>query len=167
MVLFSLLAVATETAKAQTEFLSSTIHSPIALFLAVGLMVINLVISIYLYRLHKKLNNNIADKESTLNTQNLTQPNHARTHSDKLYNINNQLYEEIAKHEITEELLKETQDYLQNIINSMPSILIGVSRDGLVTHWNAAAQHEYNISSQEALGTPLESISPNLKLSRR
>ncbi|ODS22298.1 hypothetical protein AB835_14955 [Candidatus Endobugula sertula] len=73
----------------------------------------------------------------------------------KLYNMYNRLFEEIAKHEITEELLKETQDYLQSIINSMPSILIGVNKSGDITHWNTAAQAETQISHNEALGKPL------------
>jgi len=82
--------------------------------------------------------------------------------TNKLRNINNQLYDEIAKHEITEELLRETQDYLNSIINSMPSVLIGITRQGYVTHWNTAASRATNIDSKDALGQHLFDIYPEL-----
>lgn len=86
--------------------------------------------------------------------------------SEKLVNLNSQLYEEIAKHEITEELLRETQGYIQSIINSMPSILIGVTRDGTITHWNTAAQKATNINYDKALGFSLSAIAPQLAISK-
>jgi len=86
--------------------------------------------------------------------------------SEKLVNLNSQLYDEIAKHEITEELLIETQSYIQSIINSMPSILIGVTRDGTITHWNAAAQKSTQISYDKALGFSLETIAPSLAINK-
>lgn len=78
--------------------------------------------------------------------------------TNKLRTINNQLYEEIAKHEITEELLCETQDYLHSIINSMPSILIGVTRQGTVTHWNSAAEQCTSVPAREALGQNIDKV---------
>ncbi len=84
--------------------------------------------------------------------------------TNKLRNINNQLYDEIAKHEITEELLRETQDYLNSIINSMPSILIGVTRHGTITHWNTAAVTATDIAAQDALGRHLDDIYPDLPI---
>lgn len=78
--------------------------------------------------------------------------------------LNNQLYEEIARHEITEELLQETQDYLQSMINSMPSILICVTREGTVTQWNSAAERTTGVSAQEALGKNIVLVSSLLKV---
>lgn len=86
--------------------------------------------------------------------------------SEKLVNLNSQLYDEIANHEITEELLRETQSYIQSIINSMPSILIGVTRDGTITHWNSAAQKATNISYNKALGYLLDTIAPELAINK-
>jgi len=86
--------------------------------------------------------------------------------SEKLVNLNSQLYDEIAKHEITEELLRETQSYIQSIINSMPSILIGVTRDGTITHWNRAAQKATNINYDKALGYLLDTIAPELAINK-
>ncbi len=71
--------------------------------------------------------------------------------TEKMRVVNNQLYEEIAKHEITEVLLRETQDYLNSIINSMPSVLIGVTREGTITHWNTAATRITDTPPEDAL----------------
>jgi len=86
---------------------------------------------------------------------------------EKLRSINDQLYEEITKHENTEVLLKETQDYMQNIINSMPSILIGVTDTGLITHWNQAASHATDIHYKQALGNNLFTLAPSLLIEKR
>ena len=84
--------------------------------------------------------------------------------SQKLHNINNQLYEEIAKHEITEELVRQTQEYIQNIINSMPSILIGVTREGIITHWNTAARTTTGVHYEQALGYSINRVAPELNI---
>lgn len=82
--------------------------------------------------------------------------------TNKLRAINNQLYDEISKHEITEELLRETQDYLHSIINSMPSILIGVTKQGAITHWNSAAESITGVSMRDALGQHINQLCPSL-----
>lgn len=82
----------------------------------------------------------------------------------KLRSINNQLYDEIAKHEITEERLQETQSYLQSIINSMPSVLIGVTREGIITHWNTAAERATEIAADQAVGHYLNEMAPGLNV---
>lgn len=84
--------------------------------------------------------------------------------TNKLRTINNQLYDEIAKHEITEALLRETQDYLNSMINSMPSVLIGITREGVITHWNTAATHMTGIQVRDALGRHLRDVYPQLPI---
>jgi len=79
-----------------------------------------------------------------------------------LSEANERLQQEIARHEITEELLQETQEYLHGIINSMPSIIIGVTQDGVVTLWNRGAQQAFGIHAEEILGLPLFEIFPEL-----
>lgn len=76
----------------------------------------------------------------------------------KLQDLNNRLFEEIARHEITGELLQKTQNYLTSIINSLPSLIIGVTQDGHITHWNSAAEQFTGIKAQDALNTPLSSV---------
>ncbi len=64
------------------------------------------------------------------------------------------------KHEQTTHLLNETKDYLNSIINSMPSVLIGVTPGGYVTHWNRAAEEATGRPEQLALGYLVDEIYP-------
>ncbi|MGQ9425164.1 two-component system sensor histidine kinase NtrB [Gilvimarinus sp. F26214L] len=84
--------------------------------------------------------------------------------TNRLRTINNQLYEEIARHELTEERLQETQNYLQSVVDSMPSVLIGVTREGTITHWNSAAEGATDISADKAIGRNLNDVSPDLNV---
>ena len=58
--------------------------------------------------------------------------------------------------------LRRLRNYLSNIINSMPSILIGVDSGGVVTQWNDQAQLEAGIAAAEAIGRPLAEVFPRL-----
>lgn len=73
-----------------------------------------------------------------------------------------QLYREIERHQETEISLKETQTYLQALIDSMPSILIGVSVDGTVTHWNKSAENASGLKLNDVFGKELQSVFPSL-----
>ena len=83
-------------------------------------------------------------------------------HTQRLRALNNTLYGEIAGHEATEVKLRQTQNYLHNIINSMPSILIGVTPDGLITHWNTSAEVTTLKLEAAVLGKPLNEVYPEL-----
>ncbi|MBU2510071.1 PAS domain S-box protein [bacterium] len=61
-----------------------------------------------------------------------------------------------------EEELKEIRNYLDNIINSMPSVLISVTQDGNVVHWNHEAEKRTGIAAAEALGKSLSQVYPSL-----
>ncbi len=75
-----------------------------------------------------------------------------------------QLFREISRHESTEQLLRETQHYMQSVINSMPSILIGVTEDCVITHWNLAATKATHMHADEALGANIRSVFPELPM---
>ncbi|TVZ39166.1 PAS domain S-box-containing protein [Alteromonadaceae bacterium 2753L.S.0a.02] len=83
-----------------------------------------------------------------------------------LQKTKHQLYREIARHEVTEELLRETQQYLNCMINSMPAILIGITPDGYITHWNHSAEKVTGLSSEEATGSHIEQAFPSLPLDK-
>ncbi|UZJ45293.1 ATP-binding protein [Marinimicrobium sp. C6131] len=85
--------------------------------------------------------------------------------TESLNQTNQQLQDEVAHHQATEILLRETQDYLHSIINAMPSVLIGVTPDGTVTHWNSAAELATGLSPEQALGRPLAEVYPALPIS--
>ncbi len=55
------------------------------------------------------------------------------------------------------ELLK-LRNLLSSIINSMPSVLIGVDPKGVVTHWNREAEKIYGIDSSDAIGKRLPKL---------
>ena len=58
--------------------------------------------------------------------------------------------------------LTSAQNYLANIVNSMPSVLIGVNCQGTVTQWNREAERVTGLLAQDALGQPLEQAYPRL-----
>lgn len=61
-----------------------------------------------------------------------------------------------------DEELKSLRNYLANIINSMPSVLIGVDIEGNVTQWNNEAERITSISADVALGQPVTQVFPRL-----
>lgn len=83
-----------------------------------------------------------------------------RERTESLYTTNNLLIDEVARHEQTGRQLRETKLYLQSMINSMPSIIIGVTASGEVTHWNAAAENTFEIFSNDALGRKIIDLLP-------
>lgn len=54
--------------------------------------------------------------------------------------------------------IKHLQKFLTDILNSMPSIIIGVDLDGTITHWNLRAEQETGKTSEEALGKNLQDV---------
>ncbi len=70
---------------------------------------------------------------------------------------------DITKRKHAEQELGQLRNLLSNIINSMPSVLVGVGEDGRVTHWNRAAEKATGISSTEAQGRSLAQVFPQLE----
>ena len=52
------------------------------------------------------------------------------------------------------------RNYLFNIINSMPSAIVGVDIDGMVTQWNKTAEKCTGVEAADAQGRPLASVLP-------
>jgi PAS domain S-box-containing protein len=61
-----------------------------------------------------------------------------------------------------EKELTRLQNYLANIIDSMPSIIVGVDVDGLVTLWNRQAKQSTGLTSEAANNQPLKIVLPQL-----
>ena len=59
---------------------------------------------------------------------------------DQLSQSRADVQREVRKHDLTEGQLKKTKDYLHGLINSLPTVVIGVSDSGKVTHWNNGRQ---------------------------
>lgn len=58
--------------------------------------------------------------------------------------------------------LRQLRNYLANIIDSMPSVLVGVDAAGRVTQWNRRACEATGLDAEAALGQPLDSVYPLL-----
>jgi PAS domain S-box-containing protein len=71
-------------------------------------------------------------------------------------------WREITKRKKAEKEVRYARNLITSIIDSMPSILVGVNPDGRVTQWNLEAQRALNLSKTEALGQPLATVFPRL-----
>jgi len=74
---------------------------------------------------------------------------------------NERLQREIAERKQAEEEIRRLKNYLSNIINSMPSVLVGMDRDETVTQWNREAEKISGISATEAVGRPITELLPD------
>lgn len=54
------------------------------------------------------------------------------------------------------------RNYLTHIIDSMPSIIVGINLEGRITQWNNGAVTATGLSPNMALGRPLETVFPRL-----
>jgi len=62
-----------------------------------------------------------------------------------------------------EEELRHLRNYLSNILDSMPSVLVGVDADDRITQWNTQAQKITGVPAGEAMGQSLARMFPRLK----
>jgi PAS domain S-box-containing protein len=59
--------------------------------------------------------------------------------------------------------LQRMRTYLKNIIDSMPSVLVGVDKQGRVTEWNQSAEKATGMATGEAIGQPFNQLFPELE----
>jgi PAS domain S-box-containing protein len=69
---------------------------------------------------------------------------------------------DITQQKKDEEEVRRLQNYLSNIVNSMPSVLVAVNKDGCVTQWNKTAELTTGIEAQNAYGKELVTLIPHL-----
>jgi PAS domain S-box-containing protein len=65
---------------------------------------------------------------------------------------------DITERKQAEEAVRHLRNYLSNIIDSMPSILVGVDRQGCVTQWNKQAERVTGRGFTEVHQQPLERV---------
>jgi PAS domain S-box-containing protein len=71
-------------------------------------------------------------------------------------------YQDITERKAAEEEVHRLRNYLTNVIDSMPSVLIGVDREGRVTQWNRQAELATGLSFESAYLQPLTAVFPHL-----
>jgi len=58
--------------------------------------------------------------------------------------------------------LQRMRAYLKNIIDSMPSVLVGVDTEGRVTEWNRSAERSTGVTWEQAVGSAFPDLFPQL-----
>ncbi len=71
--------------------------------------------------------------------------------------------QDITNLKLAEESIMRMRTYLKKIIDSMPSIIVGVDRDGNITHFNLEAEKISGITEDETRGRPFHEALPLLK----
>jgi len=72
------------------------------------------------------------------------------------------LSHEITERKQAEKELLTLRNYLVNVIDSMPSIIIGVDPDCIITQWNSHAEQATGCSASDAIGNSLCAVVPRL-----
>jgi len=86
--------------------------------------------------------------------------------SNRLLKETNILLEnEIAQHVSTASRLRASESYINNILRSMPLMLVGVNKDGQITQWNKRAEDITGIKAENALGKHLWDAYPIITVS--
>ena len=79
-----------------------------------------------------------------------------------LEEVNSRLRGEIARRTESELELRRLRNYLFNIINSMPSVLVAVDEKSRVTLWNSKTEQITGIGFEKADKQPLSAVFPRL-----
>ncbi len=114
---------------------------------------------------------NLAGEDVSLVTQRLTKDGrlldiHLKTAI--IHDDDGKLQGSIVIHrDITERIKAEVEtnhlrSLLGNIINSMPSVLVGIDPEGRVTQWNRRAEEETGINAVAAAGQKIDEVFPRL-----
>lgn len=105
-----------------------------------------------------------AEKELRIHRDHLDEL--VKQRSDDLIKANQGLQQEVQERKAAEKELNKLRGYLENIIHSMPSILVGVDVDGNITQWNHEAAKASGIEAEIALGQPMDKMMPFLALEK-
>ena len=122
------------------------------------LLVLLLIVTVYLFIARRRAYR--ANRELTAIRNELEIRVKERTatldESNKLLLESNRLLEnEVSQHKITADQLRSSESYIKDILTSMPLMLVGLDKNGIITHWNKKVEEVSEISSEEALGKSL------------
>ncbi len=76
---------------------------------------------------------------------------------------NQKLSLEVQKRELTEKRIYEIQVFLQNLVDSMPSVIIALDQHHRITQWNLEAEKVFNLLQASVLGKQLIDVMPKHK----
>jgi len=79
---------------------------------------------------------------------------------------NHLLKQEILQHLATTNRLQASEHYIDSILKSMPSMLVGLNPKGEITQWNKKAEQYTGVTMQDALGKDLWKTYPIITITR-
>ncbi|PID42272.1 MAG: PAS domain-containing sensor histidine kinase [Proteobacteria bacterium] len=79
---------------------------------------------------------------------------------------NRLLKEEIEQHLETTNRLHASETYIKNVLESMPTMLVGLNARGEITHWNKKAEKNTGIAVKDALGKYLWDAYPIITVTK-
>ncbi|NOX35508.1 MAG: HAMP domain-containing protein [Deltaproteobacteria bacterium] len=87
--------------------------------------------------------------------------------SNELFYSYNALEDQNRSLKEKEKKINEIKLYLSSIIDSMPSAIIGIDNNGIVTQWNREAENMTRINTKAALNTHIMSYAPMIGLTKK
>jgi PAS domain S-box-containing protein len=72
-------------------------------------------------------------------------------------------FEDITERKRVTRELQRMRSYLQNIVNSMPSILVGVDPESRITEWNIGAEKATGVLATDAIGRGFAEVLPEYR----
>ena len=72
-------------------------------------------------------------------------------------------FEDITERKRAAQEMRRMRAYLENMINSMPSILVGVDPEGRITEWNQSAEAAKGMPASEAVGRDFAELFPEFE----
>lgn len=129
------------------------------------LLILLTIVTVYLLIARRRLrhtNRELTDIRNELETR-VQKRTATLDQSNKLLQESNQLLEkEISQHVITTDQLRSSESYINDILTSMPLMLVGLDKNGCVTHWNKQIEVVSGVSSEDALGKTLLKAYPKM-----
>lgn len=86
--------------------------------------------------------------------------------NNMLHQANGLLEGEIANHRETMQRLHASETYIKSILESMPLMLVGLNKEGVVTQWNKEAEKLTGLPPEKALNRVLWDAYPIIPISR-
>ena len=76
--------------------------------------------------------------------------------TDELMKSSEELKRQIKKRKIAKRTIKEAHREINHLISSLPTILIGLTRENEIIHWNTVAEKIFKIPATEVVGSTLD-----------
>lgn len=107
------------------------------------------------------------EKGEQLEKLNQTLEHKVISRTGDLANSNKELNNKITEYAQIQSELRRLKNYMQNIVDSMPSVLIGLDADLIVTQWNKMAEKVSGLDAGQALDKSISAVYPFLPIDEK